>query len=319
MKHLSLLLLFSSFLLVGCQESKKKSSSSSSNNYCVQYPQAWGCAGQTGGTTGGANCNPPQFGQTQCPNYCQIFNCGGTTGTTGTTTGTTSGGTTGGTNPYTNIGSSALPNWPGKYPGGQPTGSCSSPYTPSGLTGAYDTRQATMTIVGKSWYNPSSPEAPSYMNTSSRLRSVNEAKILLSTDSFLKVRFKVRPQPESSSSSPYCYNRQPGSPVAGYTKLQFNVRLVGQRANGTIDYEPLGTHTIGVNSCTPGIDLSYYKGIYPQGLYLIVENVKGNTAFFPNNYESFGFRDVNQFVDVPTKDCWSLDVEVAADGTKTFD
>jgi hypothetical protein len=240
----------------------------------------------------------------------------------GSTTGSTTGGTTGPTNTCPTCPTTNLGGWTGKYPGGVPSGSCSTAVAPSGATYTpYETRKASMTIVGKSWYNPADSVAPNYMNTSAILKSVTNARSFFETDSVLKVRFKVRPQPESSSASPYCYGRNTGSAIAGYHKLQFNVTLVGVMANGTVETDtvPGAPFEIGVNSCTPAIDLTSAASRYPGGIYLRVESVRGNQLYIPNNYEQYGFRDVNGFSDVRTQDCWSLDVEVAADGTKTFE
>ncbi|MFP5386072.1 MAG: hypothetical protein ACLGHN_08345 [Bacteriovoracia bacterium] len=324
MKHLPLFLVFSLLFLTSCLE---KSTKKSSNLNCSTGSNYWsvpGCPGytgnplSTGGTTGGTTqCSGTNYYYYPgCPGYCSQ---NPTNPACGTSTGGTTGGTT--TNPYPNYPSNNVtPNWGVKYPGGVPAGSCTPAYSPSGISYTpYETRKATMTIVGKTWYNPADPVAPNYMNTSSLLRSVTGARQLFSTDSVLKVRFKVVQQPESSSASPYCYGRQTGSSIAGYHKLQFNVQLVGMRANGTTDSEPIGTYTVGVNSCTPAIDLSSYASTYPGGIYLIVQSAKGNQAYFPNNYDSYGFRDVDSFVDIRSQDCWVLDVEVAADGTKTFD
>lgn len=325
MKLMPLIFVTSLFLLLaGCQESSKKKTSSTPN--CLQNPYAYGCNPYTtgGGTTGSTNpiCSQGNnyFYYPGCPGFCQSYptNSACQGGTTGTTTGGTTGGTT---NPYPQYPSTGVtPNWGVKYPGGVPQGSCTAAYAPTGINYTpYETRKATMTIVGKTWYNPADAVAPNYMNTSSLLRSVNGARQLFETDSVLKVRFKALPQPESSNASPYCYGRQSGSSIAGYTKLQFSVTLVGRRADNTVETEPLGTFNIGVNSCTPAIDLSPYASQYPGGIYLRVEAVKGNQAYYPNNYDFYGFRDVNSFSDIRSMDCWVLDVEVAADGTKTFD
>jgi len=40
---------------------------------------------------------------------------------------------------------------------------------------------------------------------------------------------------------------------------------------------------------------------------------------FPNDYHLYGFKNSNVFSDVRSMDCWTMDIEVAADGTKTFD
>lgn len=327
MKQLSLYILCSLLFLVSCVSEKSKSKSTTTTDaLCYQgsnyytMPGCPGHSGNTGVTTGGTtgtSCYGNAYYQTQgCPGFCAYYpshaSCSGST--TGGTTGSTS-------NPYPNYPSSGVtPNWGMKYPGGLPSGSCSPSYAPTGISYApYETRKATMTIVGKTWYNPSDSVASSYMNTSSLLRSVNGSKQLFETDALLKVRFKALPQPESSSASPYCYGRQTGSSIAGYTKLSFNVQLMGTKANGQVQYEPLGTFTIGVNSCTPAIDLSSYASMYPGGIYLIVQSVKGNQAYFPADYDYKGFTNVDSFSDIRSQDCWVLDVEVAADGTKTFD
>jgi len=338
MKQFTMLFMLSFFglALFGCQE---KSSRSATNNsslspYCQQYPTASGCPGYNGNTTSGTGTN--------CSLYPTAYGCPGNTGSTsggttstsfcqqnpyadgcnGSTTGaTTSGSTTGGTtNPYQPVSSTPYnPNWGNKYPGGVPQGSCSTPYGPSGPANPYEVRKATMTIVGKSWYNPSSAEAPNYKNTSSLLKSVTGSKTFFMTDSMLKLRFKPKPEPEPSSSDPICFGRVSGSPIAGYTKLNFTAKVVGVRGDNSTGEEPLGTFNIGVNNCSTAIDLSSYRAQYPKGLYLVVSSVKGNKAFFPNNYNSSGFRDVNSYVDIRTSECWSMDLEVAADGTKTFD
>jgi len=177
-----------------------------------------------------------------------------------------------------------------------------------------------MSIAGQTFYSPNSYLAPNYLNTSSILKSVNAARTLFETDSLLKVRFKARPQPVNTASNPYCYieNYKNAFSIAGYTKLQFTVNLVGKK--GSTEYtEPVGSYTVGVNSCTPAIDLSSYASRYPDGIYLTVSSVLSNQAYYPNDYDYNGFTNSSNFGNVRSMDCWVLDVEVAADGTKTFD
>jgi hypothetical protein len=334
---------------MSCQEkSKKTTNSCTGTNYyqpgCPGYsPYGTTTGGVSGGTTGNNQLcysSPTNYWQLPgCPGFCQNYpahsSCGGSTtsGTTaGTTSGTTSGSTTGstasgtnngGTNPYTNYPSSSLSqNWGVQYPGGVPAENCSSSYAPTGINFTpYETRKATMSIQGKTFYNPASPIATQYMNTSAKLKSVANAKTLFETDAFLKVRFKPRPQPENTQTSPYCYipAYSKMSSVAGYTKLSYSVILVGQKANGTIEEEPLGTFQTDVNSCSQGIDLSSYASTYPAGIYFKVQSVRGNQGAWPNDYHINGFKNSNAFSDVRSMDCWVIDVEVAADGTKTFD
>lgn len=338
MKNMPILFILAlmSLVITGCVEKSKKSSSTSQQSaYCMQYPYSQGCygtttAGTTAGTTGGTT--QACFQSTNnywympgCPGYCQNnpTNPGCAGGTTGTTTGGVTGTTTGGTNPYPNYPSNPIyQNWGVQYPGGVPTETCSAPYAPSGINYTpYETRKATMSIAGQTWFNPADSIASQYLNTSSLLRSVAGSKQLFETDSVLKVRFKPRPQPQQTNSNRYCYfpGTISGSTIAGYTKLMYNVTLVGTRANGTVETEPLGGFTTTVNSCTPAIDLSSYASTYPGGIYIRIENVQANQLSFPNDYAQYGFKNEGGFVSVRTRDCWTVDVEVAADGTKTFD
>lgn len=332
MKHVSKLffLALAPFLMTGCQE-KSSSSSSSSNSYsqsCTLNWYAYGCPGYTGGSTSGTGtadcssgtnywtssscygyslCMQNPKANTACPNYSS-----------------TTGGTTGGTNTYPYYPSSSVnQTWNVQYPpsNNPPAGTCSTAYAPSGISFTpYETRVATMSIAGQTFYSPNSYLAPNYLNTSSILKSVASARTLFETDSLLKVRFKVRPQPVNTASNPYCYieNYKNVFSIAGYTKLQFTVNLVGKK--GSTEYtEPVGSYTVGVNSCTPAIDLSSYASRYPDGIYLTVSSVLSNQAYYPNDYDYNGFTNSSNFGNVRSMDCWILDVEVAADGTKTFD
>jgi hypothetical protein len=354
---LLIFLTFFSLILTGCQEkstSRKSSSSNalncSGNNYytlpgCVGYcqynPTATVCSTNNNSCSGQAYWTTPG-----CGGFCQYNpsspSCGGG-GTTGTTTGgTTSGGTTGTTNncalnPYSyqcycqtypmatgcpSGGTSLYPNWGVMYPptGSAPDNSASSctSYNPSGVTQAYDVRKATVTVVGGQWYNPTS--ASQLYNTSSSLKSVANAVAFFQTDSMLKVRFKVKPQPHAANTTNTCYGRVTGqSYIAGYYKLKFNVKLVGKRADNTTGEEFLGVIEGNVNTCTPAIDLSNYVGMYPNGVHLVISDVQSNQGTWPANYSTYGFRDGNTWKTVRTSDCWTMDIEVAADGTKTFD
>jgi hypothetical protein len=320
MKHISLIYLLSfSAFIVGCQDSssKKSTSTAQTNAYCTTYPTAYGC---------------PGYG--------------------GTTTGTTVGGTTGtpvGNNPYPYYSSFyADKNWQVKYPY-IPSISCSTPVAPSGITYTpYETRKGTITVVGagfgtgkdpadsKSWYDPNTYNTIPADQTSEKLRTLTGAKQFFWTDSSLKIRFKANLQPESSQSNPVCYGRVPSmSTLKGYTKLKFNLFLVGTKSDNTTTEESLGEQTIEINKCTSAIDLSNYNGVnypskYPNGIYLKIKNVRGNQnwspgtwpeqqawdtwGFYPNSY----YNGDSYLPAIRSNDCWSVDVEVAADGTKTF-
>ncbi len=321
MKHT--LLIFSLLLLgvlsTGCDSTSSKKSSGSSTSTVV-------------------SCNPPLYGQTQCSNYCSIFNCNGST-TSGTTSGST-GSTTGGTalNCYVPPGwpipagcpgaaAPINPNWGVQYPpdGVPPTGTCSSSYLLDEDVPAYDTRKATMTIAGLGSLSAAlypkngkyDPSLPGFKNTTSILTSVETAKTFFMTDSVLKVRFKVLPQPDATSDA--CYDQVQGkSTIPGYTKLTFTVSLKGVNADNTLmaATEYLGPQTATVNSCTSALDLSYFKAKYPNGVVLLIDQVMANQNCW---YGANGFESCNAMKLVRSSDCWALDVEVAADGTKTFD
>jgi hypothetical protein len=358
---LFILMTFFSLILAGCQEkttSRKSSSSNalncSGNNYytlpgCVGYCQ-YNPTASTCTTGNNPSCSGQAYWTTPgCAGFCQ-YNptaqaCGGSGGSTGTTTGGTTGGTTGTVNscivsPYSYqcycqtyplatgcpTGTAALnPNWGVHYPGGVPAGSCSTPYLPSGVTQAYEPRSGTVTVAGETSgsieYSPFSMDAPNYLNTSPQLKSVSQAKQFFITDSMLKVRVKVKPQPESAQTADQmCYGRAyPASSMSGYTKLQYSVKVYSVGAGNSVSYlATLGPFTTGVNSCSPALDLSNYVGMNPNGIVITVTDVKANQNCW-DNYTTSGFSTCNAYKNVRSFDCWSVDIQVAADGTKTFD
>ena len=325
MKHMPLLFIFTMFILaVGCQESTKSSNSSNngSNNsyYCIQYPSAPECTGSTTGTTGGTT------GTYYCDLYPTSSVCtgSGTTGTTGSTTGGTS-------NPYPFYYSGYVDkNWGILYPY-VPSVSCATATTPSGISYTpYETRKGTITLKGQVDYDPSSGQAY-FDTTSSLLQSVTKAREFFWGDSTLKVRFKSNIQPSSANTSTVCPGRVTGqSSIKGYGKIKFDLYLVGRKANGSETTISLGTKEVGVNTCTSAIDLSSYAAEYPNGIYLKVKNVYGNQNWLPGTYQESWYYDSYGYVSpqnpyvasawklIRNAECWSLDIEVAADGTKTF-
>ncbi|HLT21970.1 MAG TPA: hypothetical protein VKZ84_00935 [Bacteriovoracaceae bacterium] len=292
MKHKLCLILLSSTMLVGCIK-ETKTISKEKNSYetpeCVYYGTC-----TTGGSGGGGS------------------NTSGTSGSTGTT------GTTDGSS-YPWVPSHPVEvNWGVHYPAGVPQGSgtCTTPQLPSGAEYAYDTRKATLTAAGGKGYDPTFHEVPSYYNTSSILKSVESAKQLFGTDSRLSVRFKVHPQPDARQTTDYCYGRTPGlSSMPGYTKLSFTVNAVGTR-NGNKVIEPVGTYTVGVNDCSNPINLSSIKSAFPDGVYLTISSVKSNQGEWWD--PQVGFQNSNVFTTVPSQNCWAMEIEVSADGTKVF-
>lgn len=297
------------------------------SNHCQMYPQDPACygSGGTGGTTGGtsthclqnpyaANC--PFCLQNPQHMYCQ--------------------------KPPQKYPSDAMnPNWGQKYPpnnqppAGDPN-SCLT-FTPESLQNAgftpWDTRVGTVSIAGYNStlgavnpYDPSLPVASNYLGTSPDLKSINGVKMFLMTDSILKVRFKPRPQPDRTASSTSCYNTSgnPTSTLPGYTKLNFTVVLRGIKSNDVHeDIAFKNYYNVGVNSCTPGWDISEHKAKseYANGLYFVIRGVSGNQGCSDNDYRVNGFGSCSTPLTpwgIQSRDCWTMDIEVAADGTKTF-
>lgn len=361
MKQTTLLLFFSLFFVVlaGCQEKKSSSKSTASSAYCTgtNYYTVPGCPGYGGGTTSGSNncIGTNYYTVPGCPGYTG----GGTGSSTGGTTGGTTGASSCVQNPFSYAcycqtvpfayGCSQYytqgyvsKNWGVKYPMAvTPSRACSPTKNPTGVTGTlYETRKGTITIAG--WcnpstqgaatcaannaatdgtYNPASSFANGYLNTASVLKSEAGAKSFLLTDSALKIRFKANPEPDAANSSTWCAGRRTGtSMLPGAAKYTFNVTLVGI-LNGNKVHEPLGSFDMDVNGCSVSKDLSGYAGMYPEGMYLVITDVKSNKGGWPTQQQldTQGFIGWNTFDKVRSGECWSFDLEVAADGTKTFD
>lgn len=389
MKHMSLIFVFTLMAFVtACQESTTKTKSSSSNqlncstnpaqygcpSYCTYYPTGYGCPGSTtgttnGGTTGTVDCSSQQayFQNSACQGYAQCMSnpsvstyCSNYPGTTGGSTGGY------GTNPFINRPSFYVDkNWQVMYPYA-PSINCSTPTTPSGVTYTpYETRKGTVTVSGagfgagkdpsdpKAWYDPNTylTYETVMRNTSELLRTKAGALNFFYSDSTLKVRFKANLQPDSMAGANNCRGERPMSTLKGYSKIKFDLYLVGVRANGTEVEELLQAGMVSeIQKCTPPLDLSNYNGVnylskYPDGIYLKIKNVKGNQQWSPGGatywesyyqqqaWDTWGFYSKTQsstgqgnpyyngdsyMQAIRSNDCWSIDIEVAADGTKTF-
>jgi hypothetical protein len=316
--------------------------------YCQNSPGSYGCGsttsgttgsttggttgtttgGTTGGTTGTGVCASNPSLPYCSPNYCspnpKPYGC-----------------LSNGSNCYLNqtaygCGGSAAavpanPYWGVKYPpsGSAPSGSCSASYVPSGQTTTLETRKGTITINGKgrnsgdpiTEYAPFHTDAPNYQNTTDLLKSVPQAKLFFLTDSVLKFRVKINPEPDSSGTSQnVCYGRNSGTYLAGYTKLQYAVKVYGVNANNGFSYlGTLGPYTTNVNNCSPAIDLSAYQESSPNGIMVAIYDVKENKNCSPWNWDANGWNNCSNFNKIRSMECWSMDFEVAADGTKTFD
>jgi hypothetical protein len=353
MKHATFffILLLTTVLSVSCSKSSSKKSKNNAycqqnpfangcanaNPYCVSNPTAPGCGTNgytTGTTTGGSvNCFPPaSTSQSSCPNYCQFFP--GTSGCLANGTNCKTSPTFPGCPKTTTTSPSYGALYP-QFPNGVPdSGGCSVATIPANNPYAYETWKGLMTVVGSGrtstpGYDPMrgiyNPEfgAGYYTNTDPTLTSVTDVQSYFMTDSTLKVRFKVKPQP-TTAGLPGCFNRNTGlsASYAGYTRLQFNVSLKGIRPDGSHTAAiPLGTVApTGLNSCTPAFNLQTYKLQYPDGIFLIVDNVTSNQDCnsAPGLTPTTGYTSCQAFAPVRSADCWSLEMEVATDTTKTF-
>ncbi|MBA2405192.1 MAG: hypothetical protein H0V66_10510 [Bdellovibrionales bacterium] len=348
-KTFFLLLMFITLIVSGCQQkaASKKSTSTTNNpslsctgqaywitpgctGYCQYNPSAaiclnGGTTGTTsGGTTGGStglNCAVAPI-NVACPNYCQQvpkpYGClsnGSNCNVTPNAAGCPGASVT--VNPY----------WGIHYPptGTPPAGTCSQTYVPEGVSSAFETRKGTITLAGLTTgsieYSPFAPSAGNLLNTSPMLKSVGQAKIFFMTDSVLKLRVKVKPQPYAAQTTTMCYGRNmPGVTIPGYTKLQYYVKVYGVSAGNAVTY--LGTkgpYTTGVNSCSDAIDLSEYQELSPTGVIVTIDQVKANQNCSGSFWTANGFSQCNLYKNVRSFDCWAMDFEVAADGTKTFD
>ncbi|MFA7614725.1 MAG: hypothetical protein WCY48_10870 [Candidatus Caldatribacteriota bacterium] len=249
--------------------------------------------------------------------------------TTGGYTGGTGGGG-GGTQPGTNppyVGTIPYdPNWGDLYPGLSKNlttkNNCSSSYaTESSL---YETRKVTVTAGGDFSYDPTLPDIGSFTNTSIHLKSLERVQELLTTDAMLKIRFKVKPEPKSAGfGNEVCYKGPSGGSASfskGYTKLSFAVKIYGITPSGsTEEVRSFFIEPTTVNHCTKAIDLKNYKQMYPRGIYFTISQISSNTQFVPDDYDKNGFYSMDVMTQIPGTKCWSMDIEVAADGTKTFD
>lgn len=262
-------------MLVGCIKQTKTVMNSDGNKYevpsCVYTNSCVGGGGTTGGLPGS---------------------------TTGTSTGTTTG---------TSTGSSSGGDWTNIYPGGVPTGTCSSP-TGNG----YAPRTAILTSSGElDYYVPSNPITLNYVSTDQSLKTEAGALALFSADSVVKLRLKALAEPPSAGTDErICYRRQKGSPGLGYTKMILWGSIIGVRADGSKGSHPLHPSGIefSVNHCTPAIDMSPYKAMYPGGLYIQINQVKVNEGH-GTSWSSYG---------IPKTKCWSIQFEIATDSTQTF-
>lgn len=153
-----------------------------------------------------------------------------------------------------------------------------------------------------------------------------EASILFSSDSRLRVRFQVKAQPQPPSNQTYCYGRNTGVQIQHYGKLKFEIHLrdvlcstgsttscpsnsyvLGPRYGGPIFVGP-----VNVNECSPVIDLGHLRNQSNFGTTVEVAAVKSDQYCQING--SFCEAEKN----VRSIDCWQMTMQVVTDSTQDF-
>jgi hypothetical protein len=231
-----------------------------------------------------------------------------TTGGGGSTTGTNGGGSTTGTNGgggYTGTGATCL----GNSNDGQ------GPGTPI--------HHLNLFLAGmQDWFPQVNGDSLAQMT----FITPQEASILFSSDSRLRVRFIAKPQPIPPTNQTYCYGRTTGSQMATYGKLKFEIYLrdvkcstgsttscasnqyiLGPRYGGPITVGP-----INVNECSPVIDLGHLRNQNNFGTTIEVAAVKSDQYCKTNG--SFCEAEKN----VRTIDCWNMSLQIVTDSTQDF-
>lgn len=153
-----------------------------------------------------------------------------------------------------------------------------------------------------------------------------EASILFSSDSRLRVRFMVKPQPQPPSNQTYCYGRNTGVQIQHYGKLKFEVHLrdvlcstgsttscpgnsyvLGPRYGGPIYVGPVNT-----NECSPVIDLGHLRNQSNFGTTIEVAAVKSDQYCQINGTFCEAEKNVRSI------DCWQMSLQVVTDSTQDF-
>lgn len=229
-------------------------------------------------------------------------NGGGTTGTNGSG-GTT--GTNGGTSGYTGTGATCN----GDTSDGQ------GPGTPI--------HHLNLFLAG---YQDWKPQINNDSLAQMTFITPQEASILFSSDSRLRVRFIVKDQPQPPSNQTYCYGRNTGTQIQHYGKLKFEIYLRDVLCStGSTTSCPSNSYVLGpryggptfvgpvnVNECSPVIDLGDLRNQSNFGTTIEVAAVKSDQYCQING--SFCEAEKN----VRSIDCWQMTMQVVTDSTQDF-
>jgi hypothetical protein len=221
----------------------------------------------------------------------------GTTGTTGTTG--SSGGTTGG------------------------TGTTCSGTTSDGQGPGTPIHHLNLFLAGfQDWFPQVNGDSLAQMT----FITPHEASILFSSDSRLRVRFVVKPQPIPPTGQTYCYGRNTGVAIPAYQKLKFEIYLRDVRCStgstttcsssnyilGPRYAGPIMVGPVNVNSCSPVIDIGHLRNQNNFGTAIEVAAVKSDQTCTANG--SFCPAEKN----VRSIDCWHMNMQVVTDTTQDF-
>lgn len=242
----------------------------------------------------------------------------GTTGTTGNTTSTT-GNTTGSTTGNTTGNTGNTGNTPGN-------GATCFGSTQDGQGTGFPLREVEMIMAGgQSWRAGISGNSGVYGDFYNEV----QMGLLLASDSKLRVRFKVKPQPIANAGQEYCHGRSTGQSGDRYqyTKLKFSVHLrdvicSSFNSNGQCQSAYLGgryasriVDAADVNSCTPIMDLGHLRntGNNIIATSIEVDDVRSNSTCLLNGSTNCNFADK-----VRDASCWNVRMQVATDFTQEF-
>jgi hypothetical protein len=152
------------------------------------------------------------------------------------------------------------------------------------------------------------------------LPSVAEAQTLTTnggSDAVFRVRFKVEPQPDISQ----CPLRTSGSPtVPNYNKLRITFQFFNINNGQVVPVgTPYTTDPVNVGSCSQVIDLPYSQmaGAFAGPVVLGIKDVKSDWECFTYG-DSYVATRCPAEIEVTSKTCWSVKLQVETDATDTF-
>ena len=301
----SFLLLALAFIVISCNSKTSKSSNTNTNSN--QYGSGY-CP--SGTTWNGSTCINSGTGQITCPTGMILSgsSCVCPSGTTwnGNTcvTGSTNGGTTGTTpvatcKDITSNGSLTCTDFDSTY-----------------SSGKFPSYRVVM--AGRQNWGPGI--SPGTGVNQGSFPSVSQMAQVIATDTKLRVRFKIAPQPTTVATQTTCQGRVSGAgDSCTYSKLKFRVAAIPvSEYSGASSYYPnaswkditvsgSSTEGISVDKCSEFIDLPHAPNV---SHVIVVQDVKSDNAC--RVIGSFAKYCPNDEL-VRSQSCWALDMQVQTD------